>query len=185
MCGLLVCCRFLELVRKLLDGNLIRTVEQLGETLYTDLCLNFRDVAVVGGGRPGQPLLCEVALKMVCAAAHKVYLRKAIAAAKVEAPAPVAPGAALGTFRDFGSVEDVQYVSNCVFENLLPWMPCVFACRLQLAMANLLGSAKKKAASVDLGDRMQATGLDQLFPVDSWPDIVVVRALVAFDVCTA
>ena len=71
------------------------------------------------------------------------------------------------------------------FKNLLPWMPCVFACRLQLAMANLLGSAKKKAASVDLGDRMQATGLDQLFPVDSWPDIVVVRALVAFDVCTA
>ena len=109
MCGLLVCCRFLELVRKLLDGNLIRTVEQLGETLYTDLCLNFRDVAVVGGGRPGQPLLCEVALKMVCAAAHKVYLRKAIAAAKVEAPAPLAAGAAPGTsFRDFASAEDVQ-----------------------------------------------------------------------------
>ena len=116
MCGLLVCCRFLELVRKILDGNLIRTVEQLGETLYTDLCLNFRDVAVVGGGRPSQPLLCEVALKMVCAAAHKVYLRKAIAAAKVEAPAPVAHGAALGTFRDFGSAEDVQCVSGCVLK---------------------------------------------------------------------
>ena len=55
---------------------------------------------------------CCVKLPLKCCVLQptkSTYLRKAIAAAKVEAPAPLAAGAAPGTsFRDFGSAEDVQ-----------------------------------------------------------------------------